>query len=312
MEEELTAEEQAYFDNRGEAEEVETPPEAEPEAPEAEEPDEPPPLAAEAENEPEKAEDTPSEGSDKEEKSEDKTVPIHALHEARQTIKEQRETMLRLQEQMGQFQNLRHELDEFRKAQQPQVDPNKEFEEDPIGYLKREQDELRQMTEQERTQAQQQQRAAQQLQAFVDEVDRKKQEFIQQAPDYYDAYRHLQEQKVAEYQAIGMTDPQEIQQRLGIEAMALSQRALQSGKNPAEVVYELSKRYGYKRAQEQKPADTLQSQVDKLEKGQKASQTLSGTSSALEENPLNLANVSTMSDDDFDKLWGEYESAEKR
>lgn len=70
-------------------------------------------------------------------------------------------------------------------------------------------------------------------------------EFAATTPDYDKASSHLFEMRRQELVAAGWTDPAEIQTMMANEATGLAARALQQGRNPAAVVYELAKLRGY-------------------------------------------------------------------
>lgn len=307
-----TPEEKAYFDSRGETDEAtDTTPDTKAAPPVQQGDNQPAGGDADEADEQVSGEEIAGKAADKL----DKTVPIHALHEARAQLKEQREQMAQLQQRLGQFESLRNELIQYRQSQQQaqqQQSDAEAFEEDPIGYLRRQNEQImRSMNAKDQATTEQTQ-AVNAMNAFLTEVDRQKQVFMQDHPDYLEAYNFIQQQRMADYDIIGITDMDRKQQQLGTEAMQLSYYALENGMNPAELVYKMAKHRGYTPKGQQKPPANLQEQVNKLNSGQQAAQSLSGMASGPEDQPLNLSNVAEMSDDDFDKLWAEYAAAERK
>jgi hypothetical protein len=73
--------------------------------------------------------------------------------------------------------------------------------------------------------------------------------------------------------------------------------AMQQGRNPAEVAYQLAETWGFKPKSEEKPDD----KIVRLQQGQKASQTLSKKSAPAEESLLKK--IEEMDDQEFDKFW---------
>jgi hypothetical protein len=131
-------------------------------------------------------------------------------------------------------------------ARQPPEIPS--IEQDPVGHFQARQarteallnDVLQAMTSQHR-QAETA-TAASSMQARAAALER---EFAAQTPDYENAYRHLIDVRRRQLSIAGWADPAEIQTILSNEAAGLAARALQQGRNPGEVVYELAKTFGY-------------------------------------------------------------------
>jgi len=134
-------------------------------------------------------------------------------------------------------------------------------------------------------------------------------EFEKDHPDYSQAFQFLMDERAKEYHAIGITTPQEQQMEFDREAIALSANAMQRGKNPGEVVYELAKTRGYTKIEALDGAEdpiakkTLEESMDRIEKGTKASTSLTGGSGGKPEGSLTLADIDKMDEKEFDKLW---------
>ena len=91
---------------------------------------------------------------------------------------------------------------------------------------------------------QEQQELAQQYQQFAENVKSLRNEFTKANPDFDDAYKHLHGIRIADLMDTGMTKAQATQ-ALHRQELELAASALERGKNPAEVIYGMAKRYGY-------------------------------------------------------------------
>jgi hypothetical protein len=167
-------------------------------------------------------------------------------------------------------------------------------EEDPIGYLKYVEGliatgEERQAQEKQQTEARQQ--AQRQVQAIVSAVEEHENDFRELTTDYDDAAEHLYAAKKAEYMEAGDSDA-EAHTAVMQEFLTRSRRALETGKNPAEIVYNLAKRAGY-------TPKGGEAKLDAIERGQKRTSPLSrGGSGGNGE--LTMESVSKLSGAAFD------------
>lgn len=162
--------------------------------------------------------------------------------------------------------------------------------------------------EQERTQTQQQTA----MQRFRTSVAEAEAEFREDAPDYDDAQAYFKESLKAELTDLGL-EGDELSAEFHRQVMSVAQQALQRGKNPAQVVYEIAKRRGYKAqekaqvaTQQERPQvksetiDTAREVIDKLSKTQAASKSLSNVSGGGPGGKeVTLASVAKMSGKDL-------------
>lgn len=180
---------------------------------------------------------------------------------------------------------------------------------DPLGALMHK---LEQMNtrinelQQHSTQATNQTLQQQQFAAFRDTVNSLKVQFAATTPDFDAAYQHLRNQRIADLRSYGLTDAN-IQQTILREEVALAEAAINNGKNPAAVIYEMSKRHGYVT---QAPAATPTPPAQKLDQiaaAQAAARTL--PSSPTTDPDVTLESLKAASDADLnkmvldDKLW---------
>lgn len=297
-----TPEQKDYFKSQGGEGEpgLEPGPEIDPVEPGDAEPAAPDPdLEPErvAPGDPDPAEPEPAEAEGRQDK-----VPFHALHEERTKRKEiqdkldaQSQHMARME---GRFQQV---IQGLQQAQQPPQPRPPTVEEDPIATLRA----LAAEREQQQAYSQQEQTRAQ----FEAHVGGLEQQYMRTNPDYPEAAAYLQQRRDADLQAMGITDAGRRHAALWQEAAGLAANAIQAGKNPAEVAYNLARSWGYQpKAQRQAPAEQ---RIEAAQRGQQASQSLSGGGGTAP-GGLTLEALARMSDEDFAKvpeerwakLWG--------
>lgn len=216
---------------------------------------EPEPAPAEPEPKPEPAPEspTPPEGF----------VPHGALHQERERRKA-------LEQRIA-------ELEAASKQTQPAAEPDmpdpimdpKGFAEWQRGQFDAQQKRWR---DQEQAQIEQQQRQHRQQIAAQYE-----QQFMQQTPDYADAVKHLHQSRLTELRMYGMTDEQ-ISATIAQDANSLLDAAMQQGRNPAEVLYQIAKQRGWNTpAAAPAPAVDPAAQIAAQAKAQANATTLSTT-----------------------------------
>jgi hypothetical protein len=155
----------------------------------------------------------------------DRRVPLKALQEERQKRAE-------LERRLA-------ELEQRSKAPEPEAPADPDPETDPIGALKAAKAELRRMAEE----TQRQQYEAQLNNIAFNAAT----QFQQQAPDYRDAYQYALKSRAQELKILGADDTT-IPQILKREELNLIATAVNSGRNPAEAIYEFAKARGYAKA----------------------------------------------------------------
>lgn len=296
---EMSAEEQAYFDNRGEETEA---PESEP-APEPEEGAEPAPEPEEGQDE------TPETDEDGEPVKPPKGfVPHKAFHAEREKRKELERQSAELAEKQARLEERLKVLAEIKdEAQKKQESAPEEqipdINEDPIGHFQariaQQQkviDELNGKTQQ----SQQQQEQAAQFNQVVTEYKSQAMQFKQEKPDFDAAYNHLLSARAKEYAMLGVPEA-EIPASISQDELGIVLRAKQLGKNPAEVIYALAMERGYKPGAGGEDVDNGGNGKERLEqiaRGQNAAKSLSSAGGGKAPD-ISLENLANMSNDDF-------------
>ena len=182
----------------------------------------------------------------------EKVVPLSALHEARAQAKEYRrqaEEFRRQQSEMMQYMAQQQAWQN--QQQQPKPAPIPEFQQDPLGNMRGEIGQTREQlqalvqnmtaSQQQAWQRDQQAVAEYQFRAAASQADA---EFTAQEPDAPTGINFLKSQRVAQYEAGGLSR-QQAQQRMLQDERDLVAFCLQNGENPAERAYAMAKAAGY-------------------------------------------------------------------
>lgn len=183
-----------------------------------------------------------------------------------------------------------------------------DLEKDPYGHLMHKIQSIEnallgmhQRTEQTQQQAVQQQQFA----ALKAQVTSERDSFSAKTPDFSDAYQHLRNARAADLRDVGVPE-HKIAEALLTDELAVAQNAMAQGRNSAEVIYNMAKRYGYvPRLAAPSPANPV-ARVAQIIEGQKAADTVPKAAASGE---LSLAALKDASDADLnkvamdDKLW---------
>lgn len=147
---------------------------------------------------------------------------------------------------------------------------------DPLGAMMHQLNNLNEQLQALQQQQVQQQQLTQQeaeFNAFVTEVKTQRDLFQKTTPDFTDAYQHLRNARAADLRDVGVPEDR-IAQTLLQDELAVAYNAKQQGKNPAEVMYNMAKRYGYApKAAAPAPAPAapdLSQRIAQLQQGQAA------------------------------------------
>lgn len=321
----LSAEEQSYFDNRGEqpvaneqapAEEIKQPIEKAPVAKQEKKIGRPRKEAIETESiETEIAEPVIKQKSPEQEEKENLQAALREERRMRTENERRTEERLRLLQQV------------IETKPQPQVQQQQEVIPDPerdalgaLKYLLQQQ----QRGNQVQQQSVQQQQAVQMQQRIMGEASRMEMDYISQQPDYdansrqsttyNEASNFLVNMRKAELMATGAYNPVQINEILSQEAVGLAAQAVQAGRNPAQVVMDIAKARGF-RATPKQAVETEQEKITRIAKGQEAGFSLSqasGSKAPTAGSKLDAKTVATMSDDDFTALMAKAKKSDLR
>jgi hypothetical protein len=305
-ENELSADEKAYFETQG------NPPPADENAVEdADDGEDGEGAELEASDEADEGE-----GEQQERRPEKvKTVPHQALHAERtkrQEIERQlaaeREARARLDERV----RLINEAIAKQNTPEPAKIPTPE--EDPIGALKYTQEQLAQIAERER--ASEQQRAQEAELSRLDNAYRTDwASHIANQPDAVDAYNHFTTVLDKHFELRGVADPAMRQQLVMNEEREIAAAAFRSGKSPAQIIYEQAKFYGYSpkvAAPTAQEGNRAVEQIERKQKAMPAARSMSAAGSSAGDAELTPQALISMSDDEFAELSGRLSDSRMR
>jgi len=230
----------------------------------------------------------------------DLSVALREEREKRQALAE------KLSRMEGAFEHFVKQANAPRQEQQ-QRKPEEaipDYNTDPIGHLNaqlaatvRELNAIKGQQQQFSQREVEQGRANEMMNRYASSV----RDFAKETTDYDAAYQHLAKSRDEELKTLGFTDPAERTNRMQYEEGLIVGRALMSGQNPAQILYEAAKLRGYAKAQP-KPAE---SKIVTLAKGQQAAKTLS-TAKGGDSDAMTLERLSELMEEDpdaADKMW---------
>lgn len=237
-------------------------------------------------------------------------VPLGALQEERTKRQElQQQLTERAAQQDRLAERLARLLEQQQQAQNPppEAEVIPDFDEDPRGHvdgLKRQFEQKLQQMEQFMQGQGHSNQQAQQFQAVQQRVAVDENTYRATNPEYNDAAQFFNDRKLAEYMALGM-DQVAARQQLARDVYGVAQIAYQQGKNPAEMLHNIAKAFGF--AGKPTPGNGG-GNGGGAPAAQKAPNTslssLEGSARAPDEKgKLTAAQIADMPDDEFDKLF---------
>lgn len=250
-----------------------------------------PEAQAESQEEPDGAEAEQEEGQEEEPERQPQQVPLNTLLEERRQRQAAEQRFKTLEERQNKI--LEH-LEESRKPEppKPEDDPFGAIAHD-MGTLRKELQSIREGQEKTREQTEAQVQA-QQTQQYVASLE---QQFRQQEPEYDNAVKFLMDSRMEEYRTMGYDD-QTAQQVFNQEAQQVVSNALNQGRNPAEVAFQLARTRGYKAPKEQQKT-TPKRGLKEIAQDAEESKSLSGTSGKSGKDEVSAEDLAEMSEQEF-------------
>lgn len=264
-----------------------------------------------------------------------KTVPHAAFHEERENrkkleaeLKAEREARLKDQAERAKLEERTAAILE-RLVPKPPEEKVPDFAEDPAGWIaykmKKDGQTLEQVQaelagikkEKADTDAANKKLTEQQtfVKSITDFAIAQEKDFISKTPDYLAASEFLLKSRMDELADMGWSEEQS-KQIINQERFAIAQKAMQDGKNPAEMVYNVSKRRGFvapkpadKGGAGKQPAPVVEDDATKLARvkvGQEISQSLTDVSGDGANAPMTSQRLAQLSDAEFARFLAKF------
>jgi hypothetical protein len=189
---------------------------------------------------------------------------------------------------------------------------------DPIGFMNHMRKAVQRLDDQQKAdfEAQQQQTQRQgQIQQLTRTVQEYEADFRADHPDYDAAMKHFAEARSAELATTGLTG-QALNNALAQDVLGLAMRCLNASKDPAEVVYALAQRAGYKPSKSAagnvSAVDPASERLDQIAKGQQQARSLSVGGSTPGGGALTYEAVNKLDGAAFDSAFDKLRRQERR
>lgn len=292
-----TPEEKAYLDTKGGEISPKEPPPADDDADDA------------AEDDVSASEDTKdrSESEDKEQPAEKERrgrVPLRQFRQEEERRKAAEREAQTLREQAARFDERLRMIYAAQQQQPEEKDEAPDPSQDPIGAIQWQQ---RQIEAQRQAYEQQQQQAREQ--AIISQIDngyrRSFAEFSAEKPDAPLAYQHFTNALGAYFENLGVPEAQ-IDALVIQEERRLAYQAAQRGQNPAQIVYEMARKFGYSPApqesQDREAIEKAEKDIDRRQKAAAASKSISNASGSRGGRMPSAQELISMSDEEFAEM----------
>ncbi|MDM7852362.1 hypothetical protein [Pseudochrobactrum kiredjianiae] len=302
----LSAEAEAYFSSSGEVMPEDKPDTetAQPETSAVQEPQQP---------------ENPAVDGDSAEQDGDpnRTVPYGALHKERSKRKE---LEAKLQAEATEKAVLADRWNMLTQAMQQQNAPAVDDDPEPdptvdifahTHWQSRQNKKMLDQLQERETQAAQQQQAQGQERAVADYWHHTSQEFSAQTPDYNDAIKYLSDTRDKQLQSMAAAYPQFQTQegrnsQMNAELRDIVITAAKTGQSPAQVVYSMSKAYGFTGAAP--AANAVVEQLQTIQDAQSRNKTVAQASGNPSGDALTAQAIADMSDRDFERWYSKPEN----
>lgn len=241
-------------------------------------------------------------------------VPLPELQKERQRRQKlESDFAAHRQQTQAQTELMNQRLAELQQSLMRREEPKvPDLEENPAEHIKHRLGELDTLKQQLAARQQQEIMLMQQQQqemAIVGQYREKAKEFAEETPDFNDAYQHALAARSQQLKILNPSVPDEmIAQHIRQEEMALVAQAIQTGRNPAQVIYEFARSSGY--APKAKPA-TAEDKLATLAKGVESSKAVGAiagsgkaTRSLEDVASMTFEEISKISDSDWRRLMG--------
>lgn len=244
-------------------------------------------------------------------KGKGRMVSLNALHSAREKAKARvadanarvAAANTRVERLEAQFSKVLDRLTEKPQDSAPEPEPVTPFDENPAENLDARLRQIEAGTEQSKEAAKTADQQQQQFQASQELAARFQQseiEYKSENPDYGAAIDHLHHARVADMVSMGASQAEAEQAWIG-EVLHISQRAYDTGKNPAEILFARAGTFGYNKNTKSGKDDNSDpdERVAQVRKGQKKSSRMA-TGGAQQAGTMTLETLAALPDEEFD------------
>ena len=244
-----------------------------------------------------KADETDSQEDGGQPKRKNTTVPHAAFHQER--LRRQN-TERELAQIKHQFETFNQRLEDMRRAADEAENAPPDPEQDPIGALKYQQQQLMQQRQREQETARETAERQQQEAAIrqIDTVYRQSWESVRtDNPNSQQAYEGFISALDRHFQARGVYDPTERQTLINNEERAIAYAAMQQGRDPASVIIDT---YGAQIAAETKLAVNAQEVIERRQRATSAARSLSNAGGKSGDEAITAQRIADMSIDEYE------------
>ncbi len=244
-------------------------------------------------------------------------VPHGAFHKERERRKALESENLSYREKMARADERLAVLNQIIGAQEGPEQAQKEEpinpDEDIFGAFKQAMGKIEKLQSQLNVREQREQSSAAEqnlVQSYQNDAVR----FLQEKPDFKDAYFHLVNARHKELEAIGVTDHSQRNAMIAQEEKGLVAQAIQNRRSPAQVMYQLALARGFTAGQSPAPTPSptptpnptpspAAQKIEQIKAGQQKTASLSSAGGSPGEG-MTLEALANMSDDEFHKKVG--------
>jgi len=229
----------------------------------------------------------------------EKFVPLQALQQERAEKKQLRDELKAYREWQAQIAQRLQTLPQQPAPQAP--DPQTK----PLDYINHVLGNMQATTAELQQWRQQQEQAAQQraaAQQYASWATAQEQEFARTQPEYHEAYRYAAEARDRELQALGYADPGQRAAIVRQNTVEIINNAMQQGRNPAELVWELAQTRGF--APKGRRSGANEAAQTKIAAGLQAAGAKLNQGGVTGEGELSVEDLAGITDpDEFEKAW---------
>lgn len=235
-------------------------------------------------------------------------VPVEALKEARSQNKELRKELDEMKKLVSAGDEKLKRL--FDGIQKRAEETAPKYEEDAAGHLKHKTDSLEKENadlkkgidelNQRLAAGEKAAKDGTDLQRFASSVSAREAAYAKAVPDYYKAAEYVAQVWRDEFTEAGL-DEENIPGAVFQKSLAITQQASAKGKDPAEVIYKIAQRYGWKTEapKEEPKGKKADSKLETIAKGMDAAKKAGGGDGP--DDP-SFASLATMDDEQIEKL----------